>query len=72
MGYLFTDFPPVLQLHLKRFEYDSMGYNMTKVSTLSYEIFQRSSKCQLLFHDFKILECQVLLFLDVCYFSSIY
>ncbi|KAL5999368.1 CSN-associated deubiquitinating enzyme Ubp12 [Asimina triloba] len=34
-GVLFTDFPPVLQLQLKRFEYDFMRDTMVKVS-LSY------------------------------------
>ncbi|KAA8544398.1 hypothetical protein F0562_022410 [Nyssa sinensis] len=31
-GVLFIDFPPVLQLHLKRFEYDFMQDTMVKVS----------------------------------------
>lgn len=31
-GVLFIDFPPVLQLHLKRFEYDFMRDTMVKVS----------------------------------------
>lgn len=32
-GVLFIDFPPVLQLQLKRFEYDFMRDTMVKVST---------------------------------------
>lgn len=31
-GVLFIDFPPVLQLQLKRFEYDFMRDTMVKVS----------------------------------------
>lgn len=31
-GVLFIDFPPVLQLHLKRFEYDFIRDTMVKVS----------------------------------------
>lgn len=31
-GNLFTDFPPVLQLHLKRFEYDFMRDSMVKIN----------------------------------------
>ncbi|KAK8942800.1 Ubiquitin carboxyl-terminal hydrolase 13 [Platanthera zijinensis] len=31
-GVLFTDFPPVLQLHLKRFEYDFMRDTMVKIN----------------------------------------
>ncbi|XP_055829915.1 ubiquitin C-terminal hydrolase 13-like [Solanum dulcamara] len=31
-GVLFIDFPPVLQLHLKRFEYDSMRDRMIKIN----------------------------------------
>ncbi|PWA90491.1 ubiquitin-specific protease 13 [Artemisia annua] len=31
-GVLFTDFPPVLQLHLKRFEYDYMQNAMVKIN----------------------------------------
>nr|XP_025887466.1 ubiquitin carboxyl-terminal hydrolase 13-like isoform X1 [Solanum lycopersicum] len=31
-GVLFIDFPPVLQLHLKRFEYDSMRGNDSKIN----------------------------------------
>lgn len=31
-GVLFVDFPPVLQLHLKRFEYDFVRDVMIKVS----------------------------------------
>lgn len=31
-GVLFIDFPPVLQLHLKRFEYDFVRDVMVKVS----------------------------------------
>lgn len=33
-GVLFIDFPPVLQLHLKRFEYDFVRDVMVKVSSL--------------------------------------
>lgn len=33
-GVLFIDFPPVLQLQLKRFEYDFMRDAMVKVSIL--------------------------------------
>lgn len=33
-GVLFLDFPPVLQLQLKRFEYDYMRDTMVKVRTL--------------------------------------
>lgn len=33
-GVLFIDFPPVLQLQLKRFEYDFMRDTMVKVSSL--------------------------------------
>lgn len=33
-GVLFIDFPPVLQLQLKRFEYDFMRDTMVKVSEL--------------------------------------
>lgn len=32
-GVLFIDFPPVLQLQLKRFEYDFMRDTMVKVSS---------------------------------------
>ena len=32
-GVLFTDFPPVLQLQLKRFEYDFMRDTMVKVGS---------------------------------------
>nr|GEX04170.1 ubiquitin carboxyl-terminal hydrolase 12-like isoform X2 [Tanacetum cinerariifolium] len=35
-GILFTDFPPILQLHLKRFEYDFMKDTMVKIND-SYE-----------------------------------
>lgn len=35
-GVLFIDFPPVLQLQLKRFEYDFMGDTMVKVSVCLY------------------------------------
>ena len=34
-GVLFIDFPPVLQLQLKRFEYDFMRDTMVKVSIWS-------------------------------------
>ena len=34
-GVLFIDFPPVLQLQLKRFEYDFMRDTMVKVSDLN-------------------------------------
>ena len=34
-GVLFIDFPPVLQLQLKRFEYDFMRDTMVKVSILN-------------------------------------
>ena len=33
-GVLFIDFPPVLQLQLKRFEYDFMRDTMVKVSSV--------------------------------------
>lgn len=33
-GVLFIDFPPVLQLQLKRFEYDFMRDTMVKVGNL--------------------------------------
>lgn len=33
-GVLFIDFPPVLQLQLKRFEYDFMRDTMVKVSEM--------------------------------------
>ena len=35
---LFIDFPPVLQLHLKRFEYDFVSDVMGKVSFKKYSI----------------------------------
>lgn len=35
-GVLFIDFPPVLQLQLKRFEYDFMRDTMVKVSTCKF------------------------------------
>lgn len=34
-GVLFADFPPVLQLQLKRFEYDFMRDTMIKVGTVA-------------------------------------
>ncbi|RZC92959.1 hypothetical protein C5167_036204 [Papaver somniferum] len=34
-GVLFTDFPPVLQLHLKRYEYDVMRDTMVKINDRS-------------------------------------
>lgn len=37
-GVLFIDFPPVLQLQLKRFEYDFMRDTMVKVSILNVNI----------------------------------
>jgi ubiquitin carboxyl-terminal hydrolase 7 len=38
-GVLFIDFPPVLQLQLKRFEYDFMRDCMVKVSGVVNEMF---------------------------------
>lgn len=37
-GVLFIDFPPVLQLHLKRFEYDFVRDVMVKVSSYKKSI----------------------------------
>lgn len=37
-GVLFIDFPPVLQLQLKRFEYDFMRDTMVKVTGLIHSI----------------------------------
>lgn len=37
-GVLFIDFPPVLQLQLKRFEYDFMRDTMVKVSTRKFSL----------------------------------
>lgn len=42
-GVLFIDFPPVLQLQLKRFEYDFMRDTMVKVSS-QYPHFRVSYK----------------------------
>jgi ubiquitin carboxyl-terminal hydrolase 7 len=37
-GVLFDDFPPVLQLQLKRFEYDFQRDTMVKVSAAGHDI----------------------------------
>lgn len=50
-GVLFIDFPPVLQLQLKRFEYDFMRDTMVKVSTsffflsLLYDLISSITVC---------------------------
>ena len=49
-GVLFIDFPPVLQLQLKRFEYDFMRDTMVKVSAwypfiICAAFFDISSAC---------------------------
>jgi len=57
-GVLFIDFPPVLQLQLKRFEYDFMRDTMVKVGstinilfcTLSWYLFQYAMKLVVYFY----------------------
>jgi hypothetical protein len=41
-GVLFMDFPPVLQLQLKRFEYDFMRDTMVKVKKLLMALYSGS------------------------------
>lgn len=51
-GVLFIDFPPVLQLHLKRFEYDFVRDVMVKVRVIENVIYSIPSRAFLIHYSF--------------------
>lgn len=60
-GVLFDNFPPVLQLQLKRFEYDFQRDTMVKVSQALLSVvvlyYHHAGSCKLLFTLFAVICC---------------